>query len=111
MSAAFHDFWENVDAYLLALRECSTVDQVLDLTEKHFPRATMPGDARAQGFFPGGGGDDTPLYPLLSVGWTQVRVDADYYWAIREPGGDGVLTYVEGDLYRGMQMVGGADGA
>lgn len=37
-----------------------------------------------------------------SPGWTYVWIEADYYWAMQAPDGS-VITYVEGDVYRGNQ--------
>lgn len=40
---------------------------------------------------------------LSDAGWRPVWIHADYYFAMREPEGSGVITYTEGDVDRGHQ--------
>lgn len=69
----------------------------------------MPGSAPMDGedsmvdgeaFFGGSGGDDTLSDALKQAGWRYVWSEAAYWWAMRSPAGE-ILTYVEGDVYRG----------
>jgi hypothetical protein len=83
-------FWAAIDAQLAQLRTAATVDQAL---------AICPGGSQGQGFFAGGDGDDF-MGALLAAGWTITDCEASYFWAMKAPDG-GLLSYVEGDLYRG----------
>ncbi len=89
------DFWAAIDAQLLALRDATTADDVLRI----LPVTPM---TSGNGFFAGSGGDDTVEEALRAAGWTVVWYEAHYHYAMRAPNGD-VITYVEGDIYRGDQ--------
>jgi hypothetical protein len=89
-------FWAAVDSQLELLRTARTAGEVL---------AICPGDAGGCGFFAGGGGDATVLGALREAGWRTVDYRAEYYWCAEAPDGS-LITYVEGDLYRGNTLVG-----
>jgi hypothetical protein len=91
-------FWAGVEAQLKELRTAKTADDVLRICP------AVPGTSSGHGFFAGGGGDGSVEGSLSDAGWTSVRRDAWYYWAMRAPNGD-MITYVEGDLYRGNQLL------
>ena len=55
-----------------------------------------------QAFFPNGADRDL-LGTLSDAGWNPVWVRAGYYFAIRQPDGEAALTFVEGDIYTGLQ--------
>ena len=59
-------------------------------------RDGVAGDA----FFGGSGGDYNLRDALADAGWRLVWSEASYWWAMRSTTGE-VLTYVEGDVYRG----------
>lgn len=90
-------FWDAYDAGAAELEGVQTVDAVIAICGKHFGKSS--GDA----FFPGGSGDVELLEVLVEAGWTPVWVEADYYFAVRQPDGQDGLTYVEGDISRGVQ--------
>ena len=90
------DYWDNYDACLAKLKSHGrTVEDVIRICNEHWTISS--GDA----FCPNGGDEDLlGTLTLDAEGWETVWVEADYYFAIRDIEG-GVLTYVEGDLYRG----------
>ncbi|MFI9271926.1 hypothetical protein ACIGXM_14565 [Kitasatospora sp. NPDC052896] len=85
-------FWEYVEAQLEELKSAKTADDVIRILAS--PGCT--GDA----FFGGGGGDETVWDSLYEAGWKRVWAEADYYWCFEAPDGS-MITYVEGDVYRG----------
>lgn len=93
-------FWEHIDKQLEDLKSATSAEDVFRICP------TTPGlsaDA-ARGFFAGGGGDGEVSVSLEEAGWTMVSYRARYYWVMRAPNGD-KITYVEGDLYSGNQML------
>ena len=86
-------FWAEIDDQLQQLTTARTVDDVLRI---------CPERSSGDGFFAGGGGDETVIDALTAAGWTTVWHEAWYFWCAQSPTGD-LLTYVEGDLYRGNQ--------
>ena len=95
------DFWTSVDAALDRCATANTVEDVITILNEHFNPSS--GDA----FFGGSGGDNQLLDKLYwertERAWTMVRCDADYYWCLADAHGD-LLTYIEGDVYRGNTM-------
>jgi len=89
-------FWEAIDHQLADLRTARTADAVFNILDG----GTQPGAA----FFAGGGGDGSVEGSLVDAGWSHVWRQAHYYWCMVAPNGD-VITYVEGDVYRGNQAV------
>lgn len=92
------DFWAAIDAQLEQLKTAQTADDVMRICP------TVPGLSSSEGFFGGSGGDGSVEEALEAAGWTHVRRDAHYYWCMRAPNGD-KITYIEGDLERGNQMM------
>ena len=95
------DFWTNVDTALKRCVSANTVEEVITILNEHFhPSAGVA-------FFGGGGGDESLIDALYwdrtTTGWRIVRYDADYYWCLADTNGD-LLTYIEGDVYRGNTM-------
>lgn len=92
-------FWDNVDACLDELRSATTVDAVIAILNQHFEPSS------GEAFF-GGSGGDTQVIDVLSdsPNWSIVWADANYHFAAADAAGN-VLTYVEGDVYRGDQRV------
>ena len=95
---ALDAFWAEIDRQLLELKSAKSADDVLRICP------AVPGVSSGEGFFAGSGGDGAVSSSLLVAGWQMVSYDAHYYWCMRAPNGDKV-TYVEGDLYRGNQML------
>lgn len=100
-------FWTAVRQQLTELRTATTAEDVLrilapDRNPYRLENPTWDGqDGAAQGFFAGSGsGDDTVDDALDDAGWTYVWSRAAYWWAMRAPDGS-VITYCEGDIYRG----------
>lgn len=90
------DFWATIDAQLAELGRAQTVDDVIRVL------GGAEGASSGDAFFAGSGGDGSVEGALSNAGWTHVWREAHYYWAMRAPNGDGI-TYVEGDIYRGIQ--------
>ena len=61
------------------------------------------GSSSADAFFPGGSGDTEILSVLQDAGWHPVWIEAYYFFAIRQPDGKDGLTYIEGDIAKGIQ--------
>jgi hypothetical protein len=87
-------FWAEIDRQLAELRTAKTADDVIRICP------AVPGTSAGEGFFAGSGGDGQVIDALYAAGWTVTWREAHYYWVMRAPNGD-LLTYVEGDLYRG----------
>lgn len=85
-----------IDRQAEFLRTATTVDEVLTIC----PRPPL---GIAHGWW--GGDGDEMLGVLYAAGWRSHRYGATYLWVVREPSGDGLLSYVEGDLYRGDNVV------
>jgi len=66
---------------------------------------TLPGSEVSSGdaFFGGSGSDLSLRGALRDACWRLVHVEAPYHWCMRSPVVD-MLTYVEGDVYRGNTM-------
>jgi hypothetical protein len=92
------EFWAAIEAVCTEVRGGVTLDRLLELCPK------IPGISSGDGFFEGGGGDHDLLSALLEGGWDTVEVRASYYWCAKSPTGE-KLSYVEGDLYRGNQLM------
>lgn len=84
-------FWGHIDAQLAKLRTAGTADDVIRLLDP-----PSSGDA----FFAGSGGDDSLMEALEAAGWVVTWAEASYYYVMKAPNGD-LITYVEGDVYRG----------
>lgn len=97
---ALAGFWAAVDRQLKELETAATADDVVRILGGS--EQASSGDA----FFAGSGGDGSVEDALDKAGWTHVWRRAPYYWAMKSPSGDGI-TYVEGDIYRGIQKAQG----
>lgn len=99
-------FWAAVRRQLDQARTATTAEQVLTIfaLENSPYRLADPNwngmDGGAQGFFAGSGGEDTLDEALDDAGWTWLWSQAPYWWAMTAPDGS-VITYCEGDIYRG----------
>lgn len=87
-------FREINEAQLAQLATITTAKDVLTLC------APVDGSV-GDGFWIGDG--DEMMGTLFDAGWTGVDVRASYHWCLKAPDGS-MLTYVEGDLYRGNNM-------
>jgi hypothetical protein len=96
-------FWAAVEAQLAELRTATSADDVLRiLAPEHNPYGAD--SASGEGFFAGSGGDDSMQEALEAAGWHLTWAEASYYYVIQAPNGD-LITYVEGDVYRGDQAI------
>lgn len=94
-------FWAVIAAQLKDLESAKSADDVLRVLS--YDRTPYPSGSpmsTADGFFAGSGGDGTVDDALDDAGWTYVWSRAAYWWAMQAPDGS-VITYVEGDIYRG----------
>ena len=87
-------FWKAISAQLVELRTATNADDVINTLNRYGPPSS--GDA----FFAGGGGDETVSGALREADWSMVWYEASYHWCMVAPDGS-VITYVEGDIYRG----------
>lgn len=94
------NFWEVIESQLRELGTASTADDVIRILSNE--RNPLGGGSAGDGFFAGSGGDGSVEGALFDAGWTHVWSEASYYWCMRAPNGD-LITYVEGDIYRGNQ--------
>lgn len=86
------DWIDMLNALTEQMKLAVSVDDVL---------ALCPHQSAGDGFWPGDG--DDLLGVLYDADWTTVDYRAPYHWCIKAPDGS-LLTYVEGDLYRGNSM-------
>lgn len=89
------DFWKAIEAQCDEMRKATTADEVIAILNR-YGRASS-GDA----FFAGGGGDLSVSECLREAGWETTWSEASYYWVMRAPGDGSLLTYIEGDVYKG----------
>lgn len=92
-------FWATADTCLDELENAKTADAVIDTLNKHFPPGESM-DANASAFFPASGGDRQLMDSLFVAGWTLAWSQAPYFYVVRNGNGE-LLTYIEGDVYRG----------
>lgn len=95
--AELDEFWQHYQTCCGELAGVQTVDRVIEICKSHFGRSS--GDA----FFPGGSGDVELLSVLCDAGWHPVWIEAHYFFAIRQPDRADGLTYIEGDIQKGIQ--------
>jgi hypothetical protein len=108
MSESKDDFWAVIRAQLTELESAQSADDVIRiLSLERNPYGYGAEISSADGFFAGSGGDDTVAEALETAGWTTVWTRAAYYYAMRAPDGS-LITYIEGDIYKGDRLAGGA---
>jgi len=94
-------YWDGIEAGLVRIgsEKPDTFDEVKAILD------TLPGGEVSSGdaFFGGSGGDLSLSDALHDEGWRYVWSEASYHWCMRSPVGE-LLTYVEGDVYRGNTM-------
>jgi len=86
-------FWDAVDTCLDELETATTADAVIDGLNAYFSPSS------SDAFFAGSGGDRQLFDALRVAGWNIVWAEAPYFYVARN--GDELLTYIEGDVYRG----------
>lgn len=98
--------WDEISGQLRSLESAKSADEVIAVLTDAEASPTVwaeYGTSSGDAFFAGSGGDDSVEEALEEAGWRHVWREASYYWAMRAPDGSGV-TYVEGDVYRGVQQ-------
>lgn len=99
-------FWATITQQLTELRAAQDADDVVRILgpDRNPYRIDNPAwdgmDGAAHGFFAGSGGDNTVNDALDDAGWCYLWARAGYWWAMQAPDGS-VITYCEGDVYRG----------
>ena len=88
-------YWDKYDATLARIvnEKPQTMDDLKVILDDFEPPSS------GVAFFPGGA-DETLADALHQAGWAVEFREGDYVWVGRSGGGE-LITYVEGDLYRG----------
>ncbi|MFJ3634611.1 hypothetical protein [Streptomyces sp. NPDC090112] len=95
------NFWAVIRAQLRELKSAQSADDVIGiLAHDRNPYGPNWDGADGDAFFAGSGGDYSVWDSLDDAGWTQIWAEWHGYYAMRAPDGS-VITYVEGDIYRG----------
>ena len=102
------NFWNSIDKALDTIAETKpdTFDGVRDILHEYgdpeYPQPCTYDKRDGQAFFAGSGGDK-PLRASLNVaGWRTVWSEASYYYVMIHPATGEFLTYIEGDVMRGV---------
>lgn len=107
------DFWGQIDHQLERIAVTATsFDDVRDILLDSRYDAIVVENARNgsrefgadAAFFAGSGGDASLRGALTRAGWRIIRYEAAYYYLARSRSGE-QLTYCEGDVLRGDQML------
>lgn len=90
-------YWQIIDAQLDTIERegTNTYDGLV---------AIMPGDpgmSAASAFFGGSGGDRSLCSALSVAGWRITWSEASYHYTAQHPDTGEMITYCEGDIYRG----------
>lgn len=100
-------FWDEIKAQLARISKAKTADEVIAiLNDDQYTEAREYGahNTGPDAFFGGSGGDDSLMSALSAAGWSIVWAEASYYYVAKAPNGD-LLTYVEGDVFKGDQSI------
>lgn len=111
MSESSNTLWSVIAGQLKELESARTADDVIRiLGPDRNPYGPNWGgmDGAAEGFFAGSGGDDTVRESLETAGWVLAWSRAWYWYAMQAPDGS-MVTYIEGDIYRGDRHQGGGE--
>jgi len=102
-------FWEKVGNSLDDIAKATTVDEVIEILNRYFAEdwaASTDGDA----LFPGSGGDRQLNGALRAAGFNVIWAEACYFYVAEDRYGK-LLTYIEGDVYRGDRRTPAGSGA
>lgn len=94
------EFFAVTTAQLSELREAANADDVIRILAHERNPYENPDMADGDGFFAGSGGDDSVWDALDDAGWAEVWSESGIYYTMRAPDGS-MITYIEGDVYRG----------
>lgn len=93
-----NDYFDRIDSANAAINAATTVDEIIAICDKHFP-AEIAAGADGDSFYPGGADED--LFSSLNLDtWTFPWIRSEFFFSIQDPQGN-IMTYIEGDLYRG----------
>ena len=94
-------FWKNVDDQLNHIErdKPNTAQGVFDIMNQY----ASPSAGKA--FFPGSGGDRELADSLRAAGWKMLQYEAAYYYAMQHPATGEIITYIEGDVDKGNQII------
>lgn len=98
------NFWQNVDAQLDHIEKVkpNTAWHVIQIMNEY---RTDYGMSSGEAFFEGSGGDRQLLGSLIKSGWHLDEMEAVYYYTAKHPSTGEIITYVEGDVFAGDQML------
>lgn len=102
------DYWTSIDKALDTIAETKpdTFDGVRDILHQYgdpeHPQPCTINKRPGQAFFAGSGGDKPLRVPLNVAGWRTVWSEASYYYVMIHPATGEFLTYIEGDVMRGV---------
>lgn len=102
-----HGFWPQIKHQLdrIVAEKPSTFDDVRAILNDPAYTALEPKESPNSAFFSGSGGDDTLYEALRLAGW-QVRLyKATYHYVMSNLLSNETLTYTEGDVERGNQIL------
>lgn len=100
------EFWSAIDSILdrIEAERPDTFDAVRDILDHPEQRAYAGVYTEDASFFGGSGGDRSLWSALSAAGWRSVWWEASYYYAATHPATGDVLTYIEGDVFRGNRL-------
>ncbi len=94
-------FWDEIKAQVDRISKAKSVTEVLNiLNDPTYTESAAYASGSGDAFFGGSGGDDNLFEALSDAGWKVTSLESDYYFVAVAPNGE-VLTYIEGDVYRG----------
>lgn len=96
-------FWAAIDAILdqIETDKPNTFNGVRDILDHPVQRAYAGSYTDDASFFGGSGGDRSLFSALRVAGWRITWSEASYYYVAEHPTTGEILTYIEGDVYRG----------
>lgn len=87
-------FWVRVDKCLDSIEDEYSADGVIAVLNNYFDKSS------GAAFFGGSGGDRQLWESLAKAGWKKIWSEEHYYYVVESSAGE-LLTYMEGDVYRG----------
>lgn len=101
------DFWKRIDKALDTIAETKpdTFDGVRDILHQHGDPDGISSQGDDKAFFAGSGGDKPLRVSLNAAGWRTVWSEANYYYVMAHPKTGELLSYIEGDVERGVNGV------
>lgn len=103
------DYWASIDKALdtIAETEPDTFDGVRDILHQYgdpeYPQPCTVTKRADHAFYAGSGGDKPVRVSLNVAGWVTVWSEASYYYVMMHRASGEFLSYVEGDVQRGVR--------